>query len=287
MEVKPNTINKEIIKKFNYENNVFFTGRLVFYESSKALYFVDKFGKHFDFSRVFFLTPVWNDKDGHKRLPLPDIRDAENNLTEEGDQLIYNLIDTDIIMVLGSIYNYKDDHKEKELQYKKEEVNYDECLIKENKNRYYMVKEDGEGNLLLYMEGKEEGKSSLSIRLTGKDKEGYFNLIADGKISINQKDEKGEQIINQIFMDNTEGEESIKIIDKHQNYIETKKDGTIIETPKIRIGKDETVKKILIDLFLAIQKMTHQTNTGATVPQPINWSEFDAIKERVNKFMEI
>ena len=44
---------------------------------------------------------------------------------------------------------------------------------------------------------------------------------------------------------------------------------------------------IFDDLFTAIQKMTLMTNTGATVPIPINWADFQKVKTRIATFMEV
>ena len=74
--------------------------------------------------------------------------------------------------------------------------------------------------------------------------------------------------------------------DKHGNIIEANKAGLILETKTIRIGKDQTLKKILDKLIDAITKITQSTPAGPTVSPPLNMAQFVSLKQEIAQFMD-
>ncbi len=266
-------------------------GQLVYFKKEKVLKFLDQSGRYNDLSKVNFLSTYWNDTEGLKELPKPYIIDAEGKEEQIGDSLLYQYTDNRFtsIIVLGSLLNLKFAHTEDLLNTDIADIDSIKVTerIKKNEDRYYSITEDGKGDLLFYFEALKAGKGNFVFKFNGADTEGITKFETNKKLVINQCD-KDDNVIAQIFMDNTEGSERIKIIDKFNNTIEMKKDGTVIETPKIKVGDDsETLKKIFDDLFTAIQQMVLTTNTGSTIAPPVNWAQFETVKNRIDKFMEI
>lgn len=264
-------------------------GSLVLNKKYKNTYFSDKDNKMYMLTKVHFINSHWNEYEGINQLPTPTILDEEENLVSTGDKLIYAPIGADEIIVLGSARNLNFTTNDSNIDYvpgEEEQVSiFSET--RNNSNRYYLKKDDGKGDILIHLEGKNEGTGNLILKLKGTDNNGKFILDVNGKVVIAQRDAEGNKI-SEILLDNTKDNEKISIKDKFKNQIEINKKGTIINTATIRIGDDTiTLKKIFDKLFDALKKMSHNTPTGPTQPTPINWSEFETIKSDINKFMDV
>jgi len=262
-------------------------GKIIYYEDSKKLVFVNQDDNQIAMSKVHFLKDKYNKYEGEKNIPRPFIYIDKDTLKEPGDKLAYMMISQTEVLVLGSTENnYLHADKNLNTDYSKAEEIEKEVITRNNSNRYYLQSIDGKGNILTYIEAKEKGEGNVYLKIIGTEENGKFILDANGKITLIQRDKSNEKIAQVVF-DNTEGEEKIVIEDKYKNKIELNKKGSIIETETIRIGKGTTLKMILIELLSAIQKMTHSTPTGATIPQPLNWSQFEQVKTKIEKFMDI
>lgn len=300
------------MNKDELQNTLLKIGHLVFDTVLEKLMFCDSFGKYFPMDNVFWLGNEHNNENGTKNLPKAFVV-TNNKIIEDGELLVYTYINgaKQNILVLGTFINrnlggyssFLDvDVKNKENLRKK-------YSSRSNKKRFFSVYDDAAGNVTIILKGKEDadtpGTGDLAIKVTGTDGHGNLNLSLNGKFVINQTQIEGETetVIAQILMDSTKNAERIKVIDKYKNRFEFTKDGivvkdksanllemnatgVILETATIRVGKTETVKKILDDLIAAILKLTQNTPAGPTISPPINKAEFDAIKNRLTQFMD-
>jgi len=276
-----NTKNKDF-------NSLFGIGYLAFYEKDKVTAFIDKDSKVINLSRVHFVSNSFNKEYGQKKNPKPFIIQSDGKTKKEGEKLIYTHLSPTEILIIGSDKIYRD-HYDKNLNtdfFDHEDIE-ETADTKSTDNFYRLIKEDKDGNFIVYMEAKEKGESNVILKIKGSKENGKFILDTNGIINLTQRDEN-ENLVAQIKLDNTSGSEKLTIVDKFDNKIEVNEKGTIVNTKTIRIGETSlTLKKILDDLFNAIQKMTHNTPTGATIPTPLNWSEFEKIKSDLAKFMDV
>ena len=66
------------------------------------------------------------------------------------------------------------------------------------------------------------------------------------------------------------------------------KSGIILETETIRIGKEETVAKLMKDLIEAIRQIKQGTAAGGPTLSPLfNDSVFVSIENRLKNFMDV
>lgn len=267
-----------------------YIGYFVYYEAQKYLAFKDFNDKDHPLSRILSASSEWDLSGGTKNLPKPYLIGESGEIKEYGANVLYGYVnDTDErIVVISPVRDFGLAHLDPELNI--DESSYDNLLKKHlsrnSEKRSFRITEDAQGNILIFMKGKEEN-GNVIFKLLGDNPQnnGNLRLELNGKFALNLLDAEGKIYAQQIF-DNTEGDEKIKITDKHKNYLLLNKTGTVIETPTIRIGKDETLKKILDDLLTAIKNMTLKHPQGPTIAVPINWSEFEGIKKRINKFMD-
>jgi len=276
------------VPKNNRTNDVFSfqTGQFIFEEKTKELSFIDQQQKRHDPKNTFtFLSKHWNSKDSQIDLPRPSYVDKDGNVTETGDVVIYvNLYNrADNILILGTLqdlgaeqaysFDIEDYYK---LTCKKE--------IKANKKRTYEVVDDGAGNIEINITGnkndkaEETGTGNIKIKVKGTEKNGNFDIECNGKVSVSQKDPKGENDINKIILDNSEGKELITIEGK--KHINIKAKTFDVETDS---GK---LSELIAKLVDTITKMTLSHPMGATLPTPITMSDFVAFKEDIKKFSE-
>lgn len=159
------------------------------------------------------------------------------------------------------------------------------------------------GNYNLSIFGKKADKSNFNISVGAVDGNAKCNIDVQGEMKTNvtklsQLNVEEEFEINIRNKEANEKFTNIKwiretglvITDEFDNKVVLKNEGSIIEVGKIRLGGKEggtTLKEIFDDLFTAIDNMTLKTSQGPTVPIPINKAEFDAIKNKVQEFMEI
>jgi len=269
---------------------VFFTGKLVFDRKQKNTFFRDMNGVYHDLLKVSFSTNEFNGEDGNLILPKPEILKADGSIEESGDVLLYSYIngnENDII-IISSIYNIKLSHVDKQLRMGTDDIDAirKRIGVRNNKKRYLVINDDGAGNYYFYLKGKDKN-GNVGVKITGDGEEnGNFKLELNGKCLLKQVDANGA-LISKIFLDNTKGNEKTVIEDKFINKIELNKDGVILETATLRLGKDETVAKIMKDLITEIRAMSQGTATGGpTISPPFNDTKFAAIVSRISKFME-
>jgi hypothetical protein len=227
--------SKELSKDFNGFSLQ--SGKLIYTEKDKTLEFEDAYGKRQPLERVYFLGAEYNTEDGEKRMPKPYIK-SETGYKSLGDILLYSIIDNNVnrIVVLGSIRNFNVDMHDKALNYDKTDIEdlEERNLVRNNDKRYFTVRDDGKGNILVYLEGKKgekTGTGNVSIKVQGADeKSGNVKLEVSGKVAINQivKDGETEKITTQILMDNTKDAEKIQIKDQFKNTIVVDKKGVAL-----------------------------------------------------------
>ncbi len=266
-------------------------GNFVYFEDTKLLLFQDVYTRLLTLNRVNFLTSEWNVQEGYKNLPKPTVIDASGNMKEIGDQVLYAYLNDrdDEVVIFGSINHVQLGHYDPYLATDPTDTTdiAKKSLGRNNDQRYFLVHDDAAGNIILYLEGKNEN-GNLKVKIVGNDnqKNGNITLELNGKFTVNQVDDDNKPI-NSILLDNTSGAEQIVITDKNQNIIQTNKTGMVLNTQNIRVGtSSETLKKILVDLITAIEQASWTTPSGTTVFPPINDSAFQNIVSRLNNFMD-
>jgi hypothetical protein len=258
---------------------------------NNQLWFNDANGKFHDLSRVLLMGPEWDAINGEKNIPKPYIQTETGEIQEYGANVLYQYINGENadIAVMGTVRRIGMQNLDPELSTDFSDIDdiNKKAIGRDNKKRHFTFIEDGLGNLIIYLKGQDQN-GNMTIKIDGNDitKNGNLKLELNGKCAINQVDKDGVTYA-QLLFDNTDGDEKIKVTDKYKNIIELNKKGTIIETKTIRIGKDETVMKILTDLITAIEGTTQGTAAGGPTLTPLfNKAQFDAIQSRLNKFMD-
>ncbi|MDQ7818680.1 MAG: hypothetical protein RDU14_16765 [Melioribacteraceae bacterium] len=265
-------------------------GYFIFHEDTKTLAFQDAQQREIDISRILFLTREWDFQNGEKNLPKPYLIDENGAIKEYGSSVLYTYLNsTDArIVMFGPVQDLTLNHVDTMLNPKTTDYEgiQEKHISRNNKKRFFTITEDARGNVFLYLKGKENN-GNLGIKIEGKEAaNGNFSLSLNGKFALNMQTPDGKTTYTQMLFDNTDGVEKFKIKDKHGNIIEANKTGLILETATIRIGKDQTLKKILDKLIDAITKMTQSTPAGPTVSPPLNMAQFVSIKQELAKFMD-
>jgi hypothetical protein len=266
-------------------------GAFIHYEKNATTIFRDAHQHEVTLERVMCLNSEWDFENGVKNFPKPFLIGANGAIKEYGATVLYSYLNsTDArIVVFGPVQDLTLDHTDKVLnpEIKDYEKMREKHVSRNNKKRFFTVTEDGKGDVFVYLKGKENN-GNIGIRIEGKEEaNGNFILSLNGKFVLNMLTADGAETYTQLIFDNTSGEEKVKLKDKFANIVELNSEGMIFETATIRIGKDETVKKLLDDLIGAILKMTQNTPGGPTISPPINKAEFDAIKNRLAEFMDV
>jgi len=268
-------------------------GRLMLYKGEPPeadyLQFEDGYGKHIDMSRVRFLTSKWNSQDGHLNLPKPFIIDTEGKTLQAGDDVLYSYVNgnKDQIVIMGSLGNMATSHKDVFLAGSYEK-NYDNSAkVLKNDKRYFAYSVSEDGDLFIDLEGNEEGLGNVIINVRGGDKGGLVKVETNGRIEFNQVDKDDNLQAQLIFDNDTAGEETITLIDKNDNNVEMNKEGLILEGKKIRAGnldKSISLEKILTEIINQIIALKFTTNTGTTMPNPLNMAQIKLIQtEMIDK----
>ena len=269
---------------------VLFVGKLVFDRKQMNTFFRDMNGVLHDLLKISFSSREFNSEDGQLTLPKPEIIKEDGSIEETGDVLLYSYINgnENDIVIISSIYNIKLSHVDKQLRMGTDDIDAirKRIGVRNNKKRYLVINDDGAGNYYFYLKGKDKN-GNVGVKITGDGaKNGNFKFELNGKCLLKQVDEKGG-LISKIFLDNTKENEKTVIEDKFINKIELNKDGVILETATLRLGKDETVAKIMKDLIAEIRAMSQGTAAGGpTISPPFNDAKFAAIVSRISKFME-
>lgn len=265
-------------------------GYFIFYEKTKTLSFQDAQQREIDISRILFLTSEWDFDNGEKNLPKPYLIGKNGAIREYGTNVLYSYLNStdQRIVVFGAVQDLTLQHLDAVLNPKITDYEgfQEKHISRNNKKRFFTVTEDGKGNVFLYLKGKENN-GNIGIKVEGKEAvNGNFSLSLNGKFVLNMQTADGKTTYTQMLFDNTEGAEKFKLKDKHGNIIEANKTGLILETATIRIGKNQTLKKILDKLIDAITKITQNTPAGPTVSPPLNMAQFTSIKQDLANFMD-
>lgn len=284
-------IKPELAKDFN-------VGYFVFHEDTKTLAFQDAQQREIDISRILFLTREWDFNNGEKNLPKPYLIDENGAIKEYGSNLIYSYLNSSEsrIVIFGAVQDFGFNHVDAALNPKTTDYEgiQEKHVSRNNKKRFFTVTEDGKGNVFVYLKGKKgdteenTGTGSMGIKISGTDNHGNLSLTLNGKFVVTQTQTDGETEtpIAQLLFDNTKDAEKIKIVDKAKNIFLMNKDGIVLETAAIRIGKDQTLKKILDKLIDAITKITQNSPSGPTISPPLNMAQFAALKQEIADFMD-
>lgn len=251
--------------------NLLNVGYFVFMEETSQLMFQDATQKIHDISRVSFLSKEMDLTGGEKNIPKPYLIGENGEVKDYGANVLYSFIDKyqQDIIIFGAVNKLNLENFDDELDINLN--NYDDLskkyVSRNNTKRYYSVLEDAEGNLSIYLEGKEEGKGNLSVKIVGNgDENGNVKVEANGKLTLNQVDSEGK-IVSQVYMDG----ELLSVY-----------------SPKIQIAnRDQSLRDILNDLLAAIKVMTFKHPQGPTLPEPVNWSDFEAVTEKIENLMKV
>ena len=273
---------------------VFFTGKLIFDRKQMNTFFRDQNGVYHDLLKVSFSSREFGSEDGELILPKPEIIGTDGATEETGDTLIYSFINANEndIVVLGSLFNIKLSHVDTQLRMGTDDI--DEMRkrinVRNNKARYYIVNENGKGDLFIYLKGKETGTGNIALKLVGSDGNGNLKLEVNGKVLVKQVDNEGN-LISKIFLDNTKDAEKVIVTDKFENEFQMNQKGIIVKGESIDVkGRDTTsaltLKKILTDLVDAIIALTQPTNTGSTIAPPVNLASFQKVKTDAEKLLK-
>lgn len=273
-------------------------GDFVYFKKSTRVMFRDQMNRLVPLEKVIPTTDRWNLDEGKFKGPRLTILDENDQIIQKGDRVLYGYLDSnpDIVIVIGSLQYHQFKTYQKRLN--KDLSNPDNWEIdsdlRNNKKRFFLVEEDGNGNLIIFLEGKageneeDSGTGNLSIKIKAADttKNGNLKIDINGKFALVMRN-ADDVVSGQLEFDNTKDDEKFKYLDKFLNKLEFNKDGSIIETATIRIGKDETVAKILSDLIDQILAMTQATAAGGpTIAAKFNQADFEALKTRITNFME-
>lgn len=299
--------NENIVAK----EKVFFLGKLIFDRKQMDTFFRDQNGVLHDLLKISFSSREFNSEDGDLILPKPEIIKEDGSVEESGDVLLYSYINgnPDDIVIISSIFNIKLSHVDTQLRMGTDDIDAirKRIGVRNNKNRYLVINDDGVGNYYFYLKGKEKN-GNVAVKITGDGEgNGNFKFELNGKCLLKQVDDKGE-LISKIFMDNTKDAEKTTIEDKHKNIITMSKDGVSITDQNKNLvelnkkgmivkgecidvkGRDSTssltLKKILTDFVDAIIAMTQPTNTGSTIAPPVNMSDFMKVKQDAEKLLK-
>lgn len=278
------------MEKRSISEKVFFTGKLIFDRKQMNTFFRDQNGVYHDLLKVSFSSREFGSEDGELILPKPEIIGTNGATEETGNTLLYSYINgnPDDIVIISSIYNIKLSHVDQRLRLGTDNVDAmrKRTTVRNNKSRYYIVEENGKGDLFVYLKGKGTGTGNIALKIMGTENNGNIKLEMNGKFLLKQIDNEGN-LISKVYLDNTKGNEKTIVSDKHKNKLELNKDGAIIEAATLRLGKDETVAKIMKDLITEIRAMSQGTAAGGpTISPPFNDAKFATIISRINKFME-
>jgi len=299
------------------------TGKLIFEVDQDNLRFEDSSGRVYDYTKLIFLSGRWRTGEGNIQYPGVEIREG-GTVKIGGDTILAmkeQRLFRDSVVILGSLRNLNYDNGEL-LKTSADVSDFDKVVSVTNNDRRMMIcQEDGEGNLLFLIEAKIERSANATIMLTGSEKNtGNLYFTINGGLEIKLLD-KNNGFVSELQIVGGESPNDHKIVvrdrsqnkiqidrqgiqveDANQNKIVTSSTGMQLESPKkgtlkgkslsldaekIKIGKGDELRGILESILDAIQKMTFNTGPqgSPTIPQPINWAEFESVKSRISRFL--
>lgn len=279
--------NSGIKEKYLHSTGI---GDFLFKEDENLLVFRDEQEKEHSLEKVLLLSEEYDIQFSSKNIPTPTVKAGEE-IRQFGAKLLYSHVGNtnNNIIVLGPVRDFIFNDPLVDLDTTSLDSILEKVRTRNNDKRAYKIKDNGKGNIFIFLLGKPESDSgNLSVKIIGDNnqKNGNVKLQFNGKLSLDQISDNGE-INSQLFFDNTEGDEKISLVDKHKNKLILNKKGSILETKSIRIGKEETIAKILKDFLEAIKDMQLNTNQGPTIKIPINWADFESILGRIDEFMNV
>ncbi len=265
-------------KTFNNQKLNLEVGYFCYFEGNNIdeLKFCDAYQKVYDISRVSLLTPEFDIDNGEKRLPKPYYINPDGSIKEFGANVLYSFVDNfdANIIVFGALTSIVLNNKDAKLNFNIKDYNslIQKNLARNNANRYFLISDDAQGNLIITLKGKNKN-GNMQILLRGDDSQnnGNLTLQLNGKMNLQQVDDQGKQIA-QIMLDNTSGAQILNLQ---------------AEKLSLQNNQGETLKKILVDLIAAINAATWVTPGGNVVAPPLNKVSFDAITNRLNEFMDL
>lgn len=263
-EPNPGLINDPI-------KGTLYTGRFIEQQSDNGAWyrcFVNCLGKYISMERVSYLTGSFYPDGGTERYPRAFRMAKDESILREGDIVVYTTLynsPTDYL-ILGALRHSLHNNDDIKADYS-DIVNCDTASeVRDNALRKLVVRDNADGE--------------VSVSLTGKETPARLKVTTNGTVDITVTDEDGTA--SQIIFNSKD--KLLDITDKHGNRVQFNKDGAVLQVSKIKIGQ---MLELINRLFDAIQTMTLKTNTGATIPEPINWTAFKQIKDTFNEFMTI
>ncbi|MCA0388467.1 MAG: hypothetical protein LCH52_08230 [Bacteroidetes bacterium] len=307
----------------------FVFGFLKLVTETGTLYFEDNSGTVYDYSKIMFLVSNWNESEGIKNFPGIRVYD-EMKVINSGDQLIAIKVDSasKAIIILGSLSNLISPHSSKFLQSEPTMKDLTEFVFqRNNSNRLFVLRETSEGQFEMILNSVESTNDSVGMRINLKGKHpasGYFDLSANGDISVKKIDKSGKLISeivagrdyfsigdcfgNQVLC-NPEGlelrskehrisvrEDGVTIKLKSDNLLKVSDAGVTVETNIFNIRtipteneseEKESLRKLLSDLTKTIGELTFTHPQGPTTGlEPASKTKLSAIIVRINDFMK-
>jgi hypothetical protein len=291
-------------------------------EDTGELGFLDAQGKIISLSRISFITGFSNVDEGTKNFPKPAIVTNTGEMKEYGERVAYSYINSydGNILIHGVVRQVMIDNADPELRIDPDDIAnlLEKVEVRNNEERYYYIKDDGKGNVIVLLKGKKQN-GNISLKVKGGEGAGNLKVELSGKMLLNITGEEDEVIARQYwdkekfkFIDRHKNELAISetgvsLKDKFENKIETTETGynltdkngnkytttdkgTAVESPRIDLkNKDgESAMKILSDFIDAVLAMTQPTAAGGpTMPAKFNQADFVKIKDRISKFMKV
>ncbi len=299
------------------------TGKLIYDADHSNLRFEESRGRVYEFSKLNFLTRRWRSGEGFVEYPGTEIVEG-GKVKTTGDTILAicdNRLFKDSIVILGSLRNLLYENGGL-LKTNADVSDFDKVVSVTNNDRRMMIcQEDGEGNFLFVLDAKAEKSANATVMLTGTQKDtGNFYFTLNGGMEIKLLDKNNGFVSEiQIIGGESPNDHLIQIRDRSQNkivinkqgitiedanqnkivagsagiQIESQKKGTlkgksvVLDSDKVKIGKGNELLKILESLLSAIQTMTFNTGPqgSPTIPQPINWSQFESVKSQLQNFL--
>jgi hypothetical protein len=285
-------------------------GTIMFNEDLGKYYLEDSQSKTIEISRIYFLNKSNGVEEGTKDLIRPRVITNSGEIKKYGEKVLYNYLNStdQAIVVFGPVQQLYIDNADPELRVDLTSLDSieEKVTVRSNESRYFYFKDDGKGNITLFLNGKNQN-GNMALKIVGDGEEaGNLKLEVNGKLLLNITGETDgeETVLAQQYFDKEKfrfidrhknemviSETGVSLIDLNNNKIITSKEGTVIESPKIDIrnqGGAESLLKLLKDLIDAILKMTQGTAAGGpTIATKFNETVFKAIINRIDKFLKV
>lgn len=322
MEVSNEIQGKQSASKFVF-------GYLKLIIETGTLYFEDSSGTIYDYTKIMFLVSSWNESEGIKNFPGIQVYE-EMKMINTGDQLLAIKVDSasKAIIILGSLSNLIIAHSSKLLQSEPSLTDLTEFVFQRNNSkRLFIVRETSEGQFELILNSTDSTNDSVGIRLSSSGihpASGFFDLSANGDISIKKVDKTGKPVSEIVagdnyfsisdsfgnqFKCNSEGlefrskehkisvkEDGVELKLKTDHLLRVTDSGVVIETNSFNIRtipaeneseEKESLRKLLSDLTKAIGELTFTHPQGPTTGlDPASKTKLSAMSTRIENFMK-